>query len=450
MIGSSLFDIKSEKSRLFQRDFPLEEFKERRDKVLNAIGQDACVIIQGSQQVRGHFPFRQSNDFYYCCGVEVPHSYLIIDGRDRATRLFIPRFLSTNDNRENILTLEDADLIREFTGIDEILPLEDLIGYLKDVRILYVPHDPAENRGESRETILHYNKLVALDPWDGILPREQRFISLLRTRFPHIEIRDLSPILDSLRLVKNEREISLLREAGKLSALAVTEAMRITKPGMMEYNLRAVANYIFISHGAFGEGYHSIVASGRNIWEPHYFRDDCVMKDGDLVLMDTAPDYHYYTSDIARMWPVNGKYSSWQRELYGFIVECHKTLLHCIRPGLTADQILNDASNIMADFIKKHSFSKEVYRKAAERTLKFRGHLSHPVGMSVHDVGDYKSAPLKPGIVFSVDPQMWVPEERLYVRVEDTIVVTNNGIEVLTDSAPLDPDDIESTMHARS
>ncbi len=164
-----------------------------------------------------------------------------------------------------MLTLEDADLIREFTGIDEILPLEDLTEYLKDVRVLYVPHYPAENRGGSRETILHHNKLVALDPWDGVLPREQRFISLLCTRFPCVEIRDLSPILDSLRLVKSEREIFLLREAGKLSALAITEAMRIIEPGMMEYHLRAVANYIFISHGAFGEGYHSIVASGRNI-----------------------------------------------------------------------------------------------------------------------------------------------------------------------------------------
>jgi Xaa-Pro aminopeptidase len=443
MIGSSLLDIKSEKSRLFQKDFPSEEFKERQDKILDAIGQDACAIIQSKQQVRGFYPFRQSNDFYYCCGVEIPHSYLIMDGRDRATRLFIPRFLSTHGSRENILTLEDADLIREFTGIDEILPLEDLTEYLKDARILYVPYGSAENRAES-----HSNRLVALDPWNESLPREQRFISLLRTRFPHVTIRDLSPILDSLRLVKSEREISLLREAGKLSALAVTEAMRITKPGMMEYHLRAVANYIFIAHGAFGEGYHSIVASGRNIWDPHYFRDDCVMRDGDLVLMDAAPDYHYYTSDIGRMWPVNGKYSSWQRELYGFIVEYHKTLLRCIRPGLTADQILNDASNIMADFIKKHNFSKEVYRKAAERTLEFRGHLSHTVGMSVHDVGDYRSMPLKPGIVFSVDPQMSIPEERLYIRVEDTIVVTNNGIEVLTGSAPLDLDDIESTMRA--
>jgi Xaa-Pro aminopeptidase len=145
------------------------------------------------------------------------------------------------------------------------------------------------------------------------LPREQRFICLLRTRFPHLVVKDLTPILNSLRFVKSERELQLLRKAGKLAALAVTEAMRVTKPGIIEYHLRAVANYIFIAHGAAGEGYHAIVASGENIWDPHYSLTDSALRDGDLVLMDAAPDYHYYTSDIARVWPVNGRYSRWQR-----------------------------------------------------------------------------------------------------------------------------------------
>lgn len=442
-------DVRSEKARLFQKDFPPEEFKERRRKIFNAIGPEACALLQGKPQVRGFYPFRQSNDFYYCCGVEIPHSYLLMDGRDQSIRLFIPRFISNRGGRD-ALTFEDADLIREFTGIDDVLPLESLTEYLKGIRVLYVPHGPAEDKAESRYTILHSNRLIAIDPWDGSLPREQHFISLLHVRFPHITIRDLSPILDSLRLVKSKREIDLLRKAGNLAALAVTEAMRVTRPGMMEHYLRAVASYIFIAHGASGEGYHSIVASGRNIWDPHYYREDCIMRDGDLVLMDAAPDYHYYTSDIGRMWPVNGRYSPWQRELYGFIVEYHKTLLSNIHPGLTADQILNTASEIMANFIKEYKFSKEIYRRSAERTLEFRGHLSHTVGMSVHDVGDYRSMPLKPGIVFSVDPQMWVPEERLYIRVEDTIAVTENGIEVLTGSAPLELDDVELTIREKS
>jgi Xaa-Pro aminopeptidase len=439
---------KKDKERLFQKDFPPEEFKERRKKIMDAIGPEACALVQGMPQVRGFYRFRQSNGFYYCCGVEIPHSYLLIDSRDRATRLFVPVFLSEGGN-ENILTIEDSDSIKEFTGIDEVLPLDKLLCYLRSSKIVYVPHSPAEGRAETRYTALQANKLVALDPWDGGIPREQRFVSLLRARFPHVVIRDLTPILDSLRLVKSEREIQLLRKAGELAALAVTEAMRVTRPGVTEYHLRAVANYIFIAHGAAGESYHAIVASGENIWDPHYSLTDSVLKDGDLVLMDAAPDYHYYTSDIARMWPVNGKYSPWQRELYSFIVEYHKVLLGTIRPGLTADEILKVAAEEMSDYVKNHKFSKEIYRRAAERALEFKGHLSHTVGMAVHDVGDYRSTPLKPGVVFSVDPQMWVPEERLYMRVEDTIVVTGNGVEVLTGFAPLELDDVEATMRER-
>ena len=447
---TSSSDIESQKRRLFQTDFPPEEFKSRRRKIFEAIGSDAHALLQGKPAPLGFQLFRQSNEFYYCCGVEIPHAYLLMSGSEHSATLFIPKHPDHQGDKAPILTAEDAELIKEFTGIDAVHPLEDLTEHLKKVSVLYTPHCPAEGRSETRHLLFQANRLIAFDPWDGRPSREQHLISLLRTRFPRIEIRDLSPILDAMRLVKSPREIELLRKAGHLSALAVTEAMRATKPGMMEYQLRALANYVYMMHGAWGEGYASIVASGSNIWDPHYSRNDCMMKNGDLVLMDTAPDYHYYTSDIGRMWPVNGTYASWQRELYGFIVEYHKTLLRQIRPGLTADQIMDEAAREMADVVDGFNFSKGIYRKAAQRTLEFRGHLSHPVGMTVHDVGNYRSKPLKPGIVFSVDPQMWVPEEKLYIRVEDTIVVTENGIENLTGSAPLELDDVEATMREES
>jgi Xaa-Pro aminopeptidase len=215
---------------------------------------------------------------------------------------------------------------------------------------------------------------------------------------------------------------------------------------MVEYQLGAIANYVFLSHGARGEGYRSIIASGRNAWFAHYFRNTSVMKDGDLVLMDSAPDLGYYTSDVGRMWPVNGVYAQWQRELYGFIVEYHKALLARIRPGVTADQIHGEAAAEMAKVVERTPFSKGTYREAARRTLEFKGHLSHPVGMAVHDPGGYRDRPLAPGVVFAVDPQMWVPDEELYIRVEDTVVVTERGIENLTREAPLELDDVEAVM----
>ncbi|MEM1732767.1 MAG: Xaa-Pro peptidase family protein [Desulfurococcaceae archaeon] len=442
-----MWTSRSEKERLFLKDFPPEEFKERRKKLIDAIGQEACALVPGMPFVRGFYRFRQSNDFYYLCGVEIPHAYLLIDGASGSSRLYIPRFIKGG---KFTLTLEDSDLIREFSGIDEVLPLEDLFEHLKDVKTLYVPHRPSEGWAESRYTVTYANMLIALDPWDGRIPREQHLIGLLKARFPKMVIKDLTPILDSMRLIKSDREIKLLRKAGELAALAVTEAMRITRPGLMEYHLRAIASFIFIAHGGSGEGYLSIIATGNNIWDPHYYLHDTMLKEGDLVLMDAAPEYHYYTSDIGRMWPVSGKYLQWQRELYGFIVEYHKTLLQCIRPGLTPEEVLKIAAENMVDYINKNKFSKDIYRKAAERALQFTGHLSHTVGMAVHDAGDYHGMPFRPGMVFSVDPQMWVPEEELYIRVEDTVVVTENGVERLTGKAPLDLDDVEETMRDRS
>jgi Xaa-Pro aminopeptidase len=214
----------------------------------------------------------------------------------------------------------------------------------------------------------------------------------------------------------------------------------------MEYQLNAVADYIYLLNGSRGGSYRAIIGGGANAWYGHYYRNDCELQDGDLVLMDYAPDYGNYTSDIGRMWPVNGKYAPWQRELYGFIVEYHRALLKLIRPGVMAAWIMDEAAREMKEVVEKTKFSRPCYENAARKALEFRGHLSHTVGLHVHDGGNYYPEPLIPGTVFSVDPQMWIPEEKLYIRVEDTLVVTQDGIENLTDLAPLELDDVEKSM----
>ena len=182
----------------------------------------------------------------------------------------------------------------------------------------------------------------------------------------------------------------------------------------------------------------------------HYSCNNAVLQDGDIVLMDSAPDYKCYTSDIGRTWPVNGVYTTWQRELYGYIVKYQQTLLGLLRPGLMADDILKTAAERMAGVVASTRFSKRIYEESARRTLEFKGHLSHPVGLSVHDVGPYRHKPLEPGVVLSVDAMMWVPEEQLYIRCEDTVVITADGIENFTAAAPLDPDTIEAVMREDS
>lgn len=434
----------------FQFAFQPAELSARRRKVLDAIGPHAVAVLQGAPATGGHASLRQTNEFFYLSGVEVPHAYLLLDGRSRTSILYLRRRDEREERSEgSTLNSDQRAVARRITGVEAVSAPEALARDVRNAAVIYTPFSPAEGRQMSRDTALRGRELLAADPWARYPPAERRFVRRLRRLSRTAAIRDLSPILDRLRLVKSPAEIELLRRAGRLSALAVTEAMRCTKAGLAEYHLAAVAEYVFLVNGAGGAGYRPIVASGANAWNAHYYRNNCALRRGDLILMDCAPDCCYYTSDIGRMWPVSGRYSRAQRELYGFMVEYHKTLLRLIRPGVMAAQVHDEAAGKMSPVVEKTKWSKPGFAEAARQTLAFKGHLSHGVGMAVHDVGNYQAEPLRPGIVFALDPQLWVPAERLYIRVEDTVVVTDSGNENLTRLAPLELDEVERTMRER-
>ena len=437
-------------------DFPPEELQARRGKLFDQIGNRAVAVVQGAALPEGFGVFRQANDYYYLTGLETPHSYLLLDGRSRKATVFLPHRNEARDNNQGkTLSPEDAAEVTKLTGVDAVFGVEALAAQLAAMQIrlpapvVYVPSAPLQGVMGSRDELLRWTAELASDPWDGRLSRSAQFLSLLRTRFPSLEIRDLSPILDELRLVKSPREISLIREASRLAGLGLIEAMKKTKEGAYEYELDAVARSVFLSHGARFEAYPSITGGGTNAYMGHYMANASRLNDGDLVLMDYAPDYRYYTSDVTRMWPVNGTYTKDQRALCEFILAYRDALLKRIKPGVTADEVMDGARQEMAPLVEKLGVSKEIYREGARGMLTFRGHLSHPVGMTVHDVGDYRKAPLLAGQVFSIDPMMWVHEERMYVRMEDVVVVTADGVENFTDFLVAKPDDIEKLMKGR-
>jgi Xaa-Pro aminopeptidase len=216
------------------------------------------------------------------------------------------------------------------------------------------------------------------------------------------------------------------------------EAIRSTEPGVKEYQLEAAARYVFVVNGARLDAYRSITAAGNvNINNMHYYRNADELKDGDWVLMDYAPDFRYYVSDIGRMWPVNGTYAPWQRELLQIVLDYRNAVMTRIRPGVTTATIREEAAKAMESVFARTKFSKPEYEEAARALVSGGGGVfSHGVGLAVHDVGGYQGAPLKPGQVFSIDPQLRVRAEGLYVRYEDTVVVTATGYENFTDFLP--------------
>jgi Xaa-Pro aminopeptidase len=445
----------SQDSPWYQSDFPPDEYKTRWEKVFDKIGNDAAAIVQGAPQTNGFIVPRQTNEFYYLCGVETPHSYLLLDGRRRKITLYLPpRNMRLESAEGKVLSAADADLAKKLTGVDEVLSTDTMRGdWLRSLpggvlHVIYTLFNPAEGAAQSRYELLSANASLASDYWDGRLPREGHFVELLRTRYPRTTILDFTPILDELRSVKSPREIALIRRASQLAGWGIMEAMRSTRPGLYEYQLDAAARYVFLVNGARLEGYRSITASGTpHIWNMHYYRNMGELRDGELVLMDYAPDYHYYVSDVARMWPVNGTFSKWQRELLGFVLEYRNAILKRIRPGVTPAQIMEEAKAAMEKVFAATTFSKPVYERAARKLVSTGGGVfSHPVGMTVHDDGSYEEGPLRAGQVFAVDPQLRVPEENLYIRYEDTIVVTEAGSENFTDFLPSELAEIEKVV----
>lgn len=444
---------------VFTPYFSAEDFVARRQAVMDSIGDDAIALLQGAPSPSGYLRFRQHNDFYYLCGIETPHAYLLIDGASRTSALYLPH---RNERRESsegkVLSAEDAEEVRRLTGVDAVHGVEMLSEHLArrtwgaSAPAIFTPFAPAEGVAASRDLATRAITDIATDPWDGRPSREGHLVGLIRERLPRVQVQDLSPALDRLRLYKSEREIALIRRASELSNLALLETMRSVHPGVMEYEIDALANFVFLRHGAQHTAYYSLVGSGTNAWYPHYHKGGRRMADGDFLLVDVGADYHYYSTDITRMLPVNGRFNDWQRELYGFYLACYRAILDNIRPGEVAD-IARDAAAEMERLLESTAFSKPEYERAARqfvagyvsRARAGARSLGHWVGMAVHDVGPHEGT-LEPGMVFTIEPALRVPEERIYIRLEDMIVVRQDGVEILSADLPMDIDDIEAAM----
>jgi Xaa-Pro aminopeptidase len=456
LIGLACPAMSAQDPHYYQTDFSRDELVGRRARIYEAIGPQALALVQGASGVPGFSVFRQSNEFYYLGGVESPHAYLLLNGRSRTTTLYLPHRDEGRERAEGkLLSVEDSTRIRELTGIERVRALEHLSGDLVGGDLLrppavtvYTPLAPMEIGTDSRDELLAGQARTAADPWDGRPSREAHFVRLLGERFPQFTVRDLSPTLDAMRTIKSPAELAVIRRATQLAGLGIIAAMQSTAPGVREYQLDAAAKYQFHLNGARGDGYASIIGGGTNAWMGHYFRKTDALRDGDLVLMDYAPDYRYYTSDVTRIWPVNGRFSPAQTALYEYIVAYRDALFRHIRPGVTADDVLDRAAADMTRWLEGKTFASPAHLRAVQEGLRFRGHFQHPVGMAVHDVGRVRGVPLRPGMVFTIDPMIWIPEEKLYIRIEDMAVVTETGVENLSAFVPTSIADVERTIAA--
>jgi Xaa-Pro aminopeptidase len=437
---------------VFSDIFPPEEFASRRAKVTSQIGE-GVAILQGTTERPGEQPLRQSNQFFYLCGVNEPRAILVIDGKTKRSTLYL---YGGAERRERMFgsAMYPGEASAKTTGIESVLAREEfakaLEAFAREGRTLYTPFRPEVLGNASSSDVVGLAKSTKDDPWDGRPSREEVFIQKLKAAGPQVSVQNLDPILDAMRAIKSAREIAIIREATRITGLGIMEAMRDARPGMFEYELQADTEFVFKKYGSQGAAYFALIATGQNTLYSHYHKNTAKLQDGDMVQFDYAPDYKYYVSDVTRVFPANGKFTPRQREFYTIYLRLYQAVMTSIKVHARPSDIIKEAvvkmDSVMSNFKFNDAKIKEAATRFVERYRASKANsLGHTVGMEVHDVR-LPAETLEPGALFTIEPAMTIPDEHIGIRLEDVILITEKGYENLSAFVPLEIADIEKLM----
>ncbi|WP_426817519.1 Xaa-Pro aminopeptidase [Winslowiella sp. 2C04] len=433
----------------------LSAFLQRRQTLLAKMAPASAAVIfaapEATRSADSEYPYRQNSDFWYFTGFNEPEAVLILIKSDESHNHSV-LFNRVRDKNAEIwfgrrLGQEAAP---EKLGVDRALPYDD-IGeqlhlLLNGLDVVY----HAQGEYAQADTILF-----------GALEKLRRgFRQNLQAPGTLVDWR---PWVHEMRLFKAPEELEILRQAGKISALAHTRAMEKCRPGMYEYQLEGEIHHEFSRHGARFPAYNTIVGGGENGCILHYTENESPLRDGELVLIDAGCEFHGYAGDITRTFPVNGKFSAPQRAIYDIVLASLNRSLELFGPGISIREVNNEVVRIMVSGLVKLGVMQgdvdQLIADMAHRQFFMHG-LSHWLGLDVHDVGHYgtvdRGRTLEPGMVLTVEPGLYiapdadVPAEYrgIGIRIEDDIVITADGNENLTDSVVKDADEIEALMAA--
>jgi Xaa-Pro aminopeptidase len=431
------------------------EFKKRRKQLMQHIGKgNIALIASASVRTRNrdvNYPFRQDSDFYYLTGFNEPDSLAVfIPGRKQGEYILFCRefdekkalWEGAHAGLEGATTHYKADDSFPIDDLDDILP-----GMLEDKGKVYYPI--------GRDSDLDHNLLV----WINHIRSQSR----TGVTAPG-ELASLEHILHEMRLFKSPEEIKLMRRAADVSANAHVKAMQKCKPGLYEYQIEAEVIYNFKQSGLRAEAYPSIVAGGKNACVLHYTENSDKLKSGDLLLIDAGAECDHYAADITRTFPISGRFTEPQKQLYQLVLDAQAAAIAQVKPGLPW-HMAHDASvevltkGLVSLGLLKGKVSKLIKEEKYKQFYMHR--IGHWLGMDVHDVGDYKLDKewrlLEPGMVLTIEPGLYIPADcqivdeqwrGIGIRIEDDVLVTAEGHEILTGGAPKTIEEIESLMQA--
>ena len=423
----------------------LEEFMRR-------MAPNSVAIIPGAREATRsndtHYRFRQDSDFFYLTGFEEPEAIAVM--KPSETNKY-SLFVRPRDPEREIWDGRRAGVegaVSEF-GADAAFPIAEFNGKLREIL------DNAE--------ILYY-RLGVNPELDDTIVRE--IVSMRgwnrKPIHPPQTIVDPASIIHEMRVVKSPDELEIMQTAADIAAEAHVAAMKAARPGMQEYQIEAVIEQIFRQRGAAGPAYTTIVGAGPNATVLHYINNDAELRDGDLLLVDAGAEYKGYASDITRTYPINGRFTKAQREIYDLVLKAQMSCVEMVRPGVTHEQLKRHSIEVLTEGMVELGLLKgepeELIKESKHEQFYMHG-LGHMLGIDVHDVGQYyygkESRALEPGVVMTVEPGIYIspdtkdiPEKYLGigVRIEDDVLCTSNGPRILTNKVPKHAEEIEQLM----
>lgn len=439
-------------------------YKARREKLIQQMGNDAVAVFYSAPERNRNndvdYEYRQDDNFYYLTGFTEPNAILFL----------IPKGISVQSTQDTakMVTVREILFVQsrnpqfeqwtgrrygaagaiKLRGLEHALTNENfktmlpVISSSVKAKTWYVPNFRPDFTGQIAQLV---------QPLRTMLDLSQPLNSTVERRDTTTEVKDPTPMVRKMRIIKSPEEIELLTKATKITALAHMQAMMSCEPGMTEYELKGLYEYIFRRGGAEYGGYPCIVGAAENSVILHYNTDRRTIKDGDLVLNDCAAEYHNYSSDVTRTFPANGKFSKRQREIYQIVYDAQNAAIAMIKPGVKwREEVSAKADSVIKEGLFKLGLIKD---KSGMEFRKFYMHgLGHAVGLDVHDVGQ---PVLEAGMLYTVEPGIYISEGmegvnpeyyNIGVRIEDVVLVTPDGNKVLSADAPREMSAIEELM----
>ncbi len=426
------------------KNLPLnpEIFKKNRQRFVSQMKKDAIAIFVSNDEVASNgdaiYTFKQNSDLYWLSGIVQEDSMVILfpDNPDPKYREVLV-LVRPNELKEKWdgkrLRVNEA---RAISGIESIIWLDSLEGLLQPWVHLADTIYLDTNENDRKASLLR--------------TRDYRYADEMKAKYPLHQFERAAKLMKALRGIKTAEEVEVLQQAIDITDKTFRRLLQFIRPGVMEYEIEAEILHSFLSQRATGTAYNSILASGDNARILHYVSNNQQCKDGELILMDFGAEYGGYCADLTRTIPVNGKFSRRQKTVYNACLHLHDYAKSLLKPGITivdyTDKVGEEATQqfLKIGLLKKTDVKNEDKENRAYRKYLYHG-ISHHLGIDVHDLGT-RTEPIKAGMVFTVEPGIYIEEEQMGIRIENNVWITRNGNQDLMKNIPITTDDIESMM----